>query len=170
MELTFSCPSCRKVNHASAIESAERVVCAHCGGERPLHREAIDDGGLAACPLCLTTDLYVKKDFPQALGLFLVLVQFSVATVFWYYERPLSTYAVLVAFTLLDWFLYPRVSDVTICYRCSSQVRGPGSSPEHRFEPFELEIGERYRQERIRIEELRKRGASASASANQPAA
>ena len=69
-----------------------------------------------------------------------------------------STYLVLLASALLDMVLYYRVPDVTICYRCLSQVRGPGSNPESRFRPFDLAVGERYRQERIRIEELRKRG------------
>jgi hypothetical protein len=52
------------------------------------------------------------------------------------------------------------VPDVTICYRCWCQVRGEGSNRERRFAPFDLGIGERYRQERIRAGELRDRGAS----------
>jgi hypothetical protein len=57
--------------------------------------------------------------------------------------------------------LYYTVPDVTICYRCSSQVRGDGSNPDGRWQPFDLAIGERYRQERIRAQHLRERGASA---------
>ena len=129
--------------------------------ERPLHAEAIDHSRLDACPWCLTTDLYTQKDFPQALGLMIVIVQFAISTVFWYYEMPIATYSVLLASALLDWALYPRVPDVTICYRCSCQVRGEGSNPEGRFQPFDLAIGERYRQERIRAQQLRERGASA---------
>jgi hypothetical protein len=55
----------------------------------------------------------------------------------------------------LDVVLYYRVPDLTVCYRCLSQFRGPGSNPAGRFLPFDLAIGERYRQERLRVEELR---------------
>ncbi len=160
MELTFACPNCEAVSHVPAVESAGRAVCRRCGAERPLHPEAIVNARLEACPWCLTDELYTRKDFPQSLGLFLVIAQFAVATVFWYYERPLVTYAILMASALLDWALYPRVPDVTICYRCSCQVRGEGANPDGRYGPFDLGIGERYRQERLRARELRDRGAS----------
>ena len=160
MELTFACPTCDRVAQLPAVEDADRAVCRRCGTEHPLHEEAIVDSRLEACPWCLSTDLYTQKDFPQALGLIIVMAQFAVSTVFWYYERPLATYAVLMASALIDWALYPRVPDVTICYRCSCQVRGDGSNPDGRYAPFDLAIGERYRQERIRARELRDRGAS----------
>jgi len=121
----------------------------------------IDDGQLLACPLCATADLYIQKDFPQGLGLFIVIVGFVISTIFWYLEKPLLTYLVLLASALLDMVLYYRVPDVTICYRCLSQVRGEGANPGGRMHPFDLAVGERYRQERFRIEELRKRGGTA---------
>jgi hypothetical protein len=185
MELTFSCPACGTVGQVALLETADRAVCRRCGTDRPLHPEVIDhspqdlwhepdeDRGtllhpevidhsrLDACPWCLTTDLYTQKDFPQALGLMIVMFQIGISTVFWYYEKPIETFAVLLTFTLLDWALYPRVPDVTICYRCCCQVRGAGSNVDGRFQPFDLAIGERYRQERIRAQELRERGASA---------
>src|SRR4051812_23618085 len=164
MELTFQCPNCESVNHLPSLESVEEASCRQCGLVRPLHRELIDDGQLVACPWCATGDLYLQKDFPQGLGLFIVIVGFVISTVFWYYEMPLATYAVLMTSALLDMVLYYRVPDVTICYRCLSQVRGAGSNEGGRFQPFDLAIGERYRQERIRIEELRQRGEAAGSS------
>lgn len=158
MELTFQCLNCGSVNRVESIETAERGRCGHCQTGRPLHHEAVAGGELQACPWCATTDLYIQKDFPQGLGLFIVIVGFVISTVFWYFEMPLLTYAVLLASALLDLVLYYRVPDVTICYRCLSQVRGPGSNPQGRIAPFDLAVGERYRQERIRVEELRKRG------------
>jgi hypothetical protein len=160
MELTFICPKCEKVGRVPALEQARAATCGHCGAVHPIHEEAIAEGRLEGCPWCRTAELYVQKDFPQAIGLAVVIVQFAVATVFWYYERPLWTYAILLGSALLDWALYPHVPDVTICYRCSSQVRGEGSNPDGRLRPFDLGIGERYRQERIRARELRDRGAS----------
>ena len=160
MELTFICPTCERVGYLPDLERAREALCGRCGGVHPIHEEAIVDSRLEACPWCLTEDLYAQKDFPQAVGLTIVIAQFAVSTVFWYYERPLVTYAILLGSALMDWALYPRVPDVTICYRCSCQVRGIGSNPELRYQPFDLGIGERYRQERIRARQLRDRGAS----------
>ena len=161
MELTFSCPNCGTVNQVSPLETADRAVCRRCATVRPVHPEAISPSRLDACPWCMTTDLYIQKDFPQGLGLFIVVVGFAISTVFWYYEMPIATFAVLLASALIDWALYYAVPDVTICYRCLCQARGSGSNPDGRYQPFDLAIGERYRQERIRAQELRQRGASA---------
>jgi len=159
MELTFSCPSCGAVGHVLPLEEPSHADCPQCGRRRPLHREAIELDQVQSCPCCLTTDLYVQKDFPQGLGLFIVVVGFGVSTIFWYYEMPIPANLVLVVSMLLDLFLYYRVPDVTICYRCLSQLRGVGSNPGGRYKPFDLALGERYRQERIRAQQLRERAA-----------
>jgi hypothetical protein len=106
----------------------------------------------------MTNDLYMQKDFPQGLGLFIVVVGFAISTVFWYYEMPIPAYLVLVVSMLLDLVMYYKVPDVTICYRCLSQLRGAGSNPGSRYKPFDLALGERYRQERIRAQHIRERG------------
>jgi uncharacterized C2H2 Zn-finger protein len=159
MELTFSCPTCGAVGRVSSLETAAEAECRQCGTTWPLRSEAIQGGQVHACPRCMTTDLYIQKDFPQGLGLFIVGVGFAISTVFWYYEMPISAYLVLVVSMLLDLVMYHVVGDVTICYRCLSQLRGTGTNPEGRFRPFDLASGERYRQERFRAEELRQRGA-----------
>ena len=155
MELTYSCSGCGAVGYVSHLETAREAVCRQCGSARPLRTEAIGPSGLEACPSCATADLYIQKDFPQGLGLFIVIVGFAISTVFWYYEMPIPAYAILLASALLDMALYYKVPNVTICYRCLCQIRGAGSNPEGRFPPFDLAIGERYRQERIRAQQLR---------------
>jgi hypothetical protein len=164
MELTFQCPQCKSVNHIPSLETTEQARCARCECEHALHPELVAGGELHGCPWCATTDLYIQKDFPQGLGLLIVIVGFVISTVFWYFERPFFTYLVLLSSALLDLILYYKVPDVTICYRCLSQIRGPGSSPGAGFQPFDLSIGERYRQERLRIQELRLRGEEAQIS------
>ena len=159
MELTFSCPNCGSVGHLSPLEGASEARCGSCGTVRDLKTSTNASGQLVACPWCLTTDLYIQKDFPQGLGLFIVCVGFVISTVFWYYEMPIGAYLVLVISILLDLVMYHLVGDVTICYRCLSQMRGAGSNPDGRYRPFDLAVGERYRQERIRAEQLRERGA-----------
>lgn len=161
MELTFACPNCGTINRIAPVESASSASCRDCGERHELYHEAFDASGLRACPWCATEDIYVQKDFPQALGLLIVVIGFAISTVFWFYEMPLWTYAILMASALVDMFLYYRVPNVSICYRCLSQFRGDGSNASGRFRHFDLVVGERYRQERLRVEELRKRQATA---------
>lgn len=122
---------------------------------RAIDPEGCAHGELQFCPLCMTDDLYIQKDFPKSLGLAIVLVGFAISTVFWYYEMPIWTYTVLSISIALDFLMYYKVPDVTICYRCLSQFRGKGSLSPSRFKPFDLGVGERYRQERMRAEQIR---------------
>jgi predicted RNA-binding Zn-ribbon protein involved in translation (DUF1610 family) len=157
MELTFECPGCGAVNRTNQAESASEFVCRHCGHVRTAHSGSLTPEGLVHCPFCGTEKLYIQKDFPQGLGLTIVIAGFAWATWFWYWVRPVAAYAVLIGSALLDLVLWKKVPDVTICYRCLGQLRGSEVKPVGRFMPFDLEIGETFRQERMRIAELRKR-------------
>jgi hypothetical protein len=63
------------------------------------------------------------------------------------------TWAILIGSAVFDGLLYLWVGDVLVCYRCGAHFRGLAAEKE--VEPFELEIGERYRQERLRREQLK---------------
>jgi hypothetical protein len=161
MELTYRCPGCGAVARVSPAESCPGADCGACGRRVELRGASFDETGLRACPLCATEDLYVQKDFPQTLGLVIVAAGFLASTVFWYYDWPVAALSILLASALADMALFYLVPDVTICYRCLSQVRGGGSNPSGRLRGFDLAVGERYRQERLRAEELRGRASPA---------
>ena len=167
MELTFECAECHAVNRVEAIEAKAEARCAGCQAVRKLRPEAFESQELRACLLCATEDLYLQKDFPQGLGLTIVAAGFVVSTVFWYRDEPLPALGVLLASALADMALYYLVPDVTICYRCLSQYRGAGANPEGRFRGFDLAVGERYRQERLRAEQLRGQGSTSGPTAHQ---
>ena len=164
MELTFECPKCGRVGSRAAVETSSEIVCAGCGEARPLRQGSCDAEGLLTCPLCATDELYVQKDFPQGLGLAIVIVGFVVSTVFWYEDKPVPALGVLLVSALVDMALFHLVPNVTICYRCLSQNRGPEANPGGRFKMFDLAVGERYRQERLRILELKERAAAAGST------
>ncbi len=114
------------------------------------------------CPLCGTEDMYTQKDFPHTLGLAIVVLAAVLSSIAWWqYLYPLALAVLLVA-AALDMCLYYLVGDALICYRCHAQFRGTQRNPAHR--PFDLGIGERYRQERIRIDRLREQAAQTDAS------
>ena len=162
MELTYACSKCGSVGRVAPLEGISSTVCPRCGEIRSLIPAAIRNGELQECAACGTEHLYTQKDFPQALGLAIVIVGFVVSSIFWYFDRPLVTYGILLASALLDMVLYYKVPNVIICYRCLSQYRSAGANLGGRFVPFDLAIGERYRQERIRVEDHRQRERNAA--------
>ena len=164
IELTYECPKCHTVGSAGRIEPSGSAACRHCAAALTFRPASFEGGGLVACPVCATDDLYVQKDFPQGLGLAIVIVGFAVSTVFWYQDRPVPALGILLVSALVDMALFYVVPDVTICYRCLSQCRGDGANPGGRFKAFDLPLGERYRQERLRIEELKARDAAGGSS------
>jgi hypothetical protein len=106
------------------------------------------------CAICGTRDLYVQKDFPHRLGLSIVGVGIVLSSVAWWNYWYPAALGILLVTAMLDLCLYYAIGDALICYRCLAQYRGVQRNPDHR--PFDLAIGERYRQERMRLELLRR--------------
>lgn len=108
---------------------------------------------LSACAVCGNAELYRKKDFPHWLGLLLLAAACAAFLVTNYLYHQWWAWAILLGSAALDGLLYALVGDVVVCYRCGTQHRGypKAAGPL----PFELEIAERYRQERIRRELLK---------------
>ena len=59
----------------------------------------------------------------------------------------------MIGSAAFDGLLYLWVKDVIVCYRCAAHYRGAAGNNAH--QPFEITIGERYRQERIRREQIK---------------
>ena len=99
---------------------------------------------LKSCPKCGCADLFVRKDFPQKLGLAIVVgasLTFLVLA-----SRPRYFYVgalVLVVAVIVDAIIYLLVGKVTVCYRCRAEFRGAPINPAH--EGFELAVAEKYR-------------------------
>jgi len=81
----------------------------------------------------------------------MVAIVFSVVTYYWY--EKWWTWSFLIGSALIDGGLYLLVGDVIVCYRCETHHRGVTASDAHKG--FEITIGERYRQEKIRKERIR---------------
>jgi cell division protein FtsW (lipid II flippase) len=101
---------------------------------------------LTTCPKCGCRDLFLRKDFPQKLGLAIVIiagVSFIIlaAQPRWFYLGAL----VLVAAAVIDAGLYLLVPTITVCYRCRGEFRDVQRNPQHRG--FELATAEKYRTE-----------------------
>jgi len=150
MNVTFRCPHCDKTGGAEFDQATTELACPHCQTKWPVPAGAMAGGNLAQCVVCPSTELFVRKDFSQSLGVAIVVAGVVVSSVFWYWRMPLWTYGVLFATALIDVVLYVTVGNLLQCYRCQAQYRGAPGLDNH--EPFDLETHEKHRQQRIRLE------------------
>ena len=65
----------------------------------------------------------VRKDFPQRLGVAIVVVGIVGSSIAWGYSLLFATFAILFATALVDVVLYLIVPDALMCYRCGAQYR-----------------------------------------------
>ena len=102
------------------------------------------DEPINACPECGCRDLFVRKDFPQKLGLGLVI---AACVTFLVLAASRGTFYLgvwlLLAAAIIDAVLYLLVPKITVCYRCRAEIRGMPLNPRHG--PFELAVAEKYR-------------------------
>jgi hypothetical protein len=153
VNVTFACPQCDRPARL-ALPGPAVWQCPACD-----HRLAVDSANaaadpLTACALCGNGGLYKKKDFPHGLGLALLTLACLVSFVtYGLYEKWL-TWAILIGTALFDGLLYLWVGDAVVCYRCGAHYRGVKATAG--YPPFDLGVGERYRQERIRREQLKR--------------
>ncbi len=99
---------------------------------------------LSNCPRCGCGEFFIRKDFPQKVGIAIVIVAGVTFLVLaasrrWFYLGAL----VLLAAVVVDLVLYAIVPKITVCYRCRAEFRNVPLNPEHGG--YELAVGEKYR-------------------------
>jgi uncharacterized protein YbaR (Trm112 family) len=151
MNVTYRCPHCEKTvrTHFSAESSV--LACPQCAKELKIPEDAVSDTRLERCLVCPSTDLFARKDFPQKLGVGLVIFGFAASTIAWANYLVFWTFAILFATALVDLVLYLVMGESLTCYRCHSQYRGTHEIERHGG--FDLETHERYRQLAARLKD-----------------
>ena len=148
MNIRFTCPICEYPGRID-VPGRSEWQCPHCDH---LLRLPDVDSALPSCAICGNSELYKKKDFPHNLGMsILVLACIGATVAYWLYDKWMW-WAFLIGSAAFDGLLYLWVQDVVVCYRCQAHHRGIPPGSDHK--PFELTVGERYRQERLRREQL----------------
>lgn len=148
--VTYRCPHCEQTGR---IECTDQTVweCSACH-KNPFQLDASRfDDDLNACLVCGSQEMFVRKDFPQRLGVTIVVLGFGASCVFWYFQWVFATFAVLFATAFVDVVLYFAMGNVLECYRCHAHYRGLEKLDSR--DPFDLEIYERYRQQAARLKE-----------------
>lgn len=149
MNVTFRCPHCDQIGRTDFDAASRELACPNCAAAWPVPEGSATGDKLWRCVICPSTELFIRKDFSQRLGMVIVIFGFVVSSIFWYYRMPIWTYGVLFATALIDVVLYVVVGNVLHCYRCQSQYRGVPGLENH--EAFNLETHEKHRQQLIRL-------------------
>ena len=99
---------------------------------------------LSTCPRCGCRELFIRKDFPQKVGIAIVIVA-AVAFLILASSRQRFYLGalVLLAAAGVDFVLYALVPKITVCYRCRAEFRDVPINPEHGG--YELAVGEKYK-------------------------
>jgi DNA-directed RNA polymerase subunit RPC12/RpoP len=175
MRITYACPACDATVTHTDVETAESLTCPHCGGAVAVPADAVAwtnaAGGpaekgtglptLRRCLVCPSAELFSRKDFPQRLGVGIVVAGFLASCVTWAWQMLVPTFAILFGTALIDVLLYLLMPECLTCYRCGARYRGAGGP----HGGFDLETHERHRQNRIR---LRDAAASRSGPTTSP--
>ena len=149
MTIFFVCPVCRRpaTLRGQTITEWQCPGCDHLIQIPPVLSEQD-----TTCVICGNHEFYKKKDFPHWVGLMILTVACLGFVVFNALYWKWLAWIVLIGSASIDGVLYLAVADAIVCYRCGAHYRGRSAGNAHK--PFELGISERYRQERIRREQL----------------
>lgn len=151
MYVTFRCPVCGRGNRTPSAAAQETIACTAGDFRREIGTDDLSGGSPRHCLVCGNHDLWRQKDFPQRLGLLCVAAGALLSSIAWYYHHPLTALGLLMAFALADMVLFLVMPDVLVCYRCKAKHHDAGTSTHHAA--FDHELGERYRQEELRLKD-----------------
>jgi hypothetical protein len=149
MNVTYHCPECEQTVRVPLAAETIHFVCSHCGRQIQIPEKAIAAGRIHRCLVCPSTELYARKDFPQRLGVALVIAGFIGSSIAWAKYHVLWSFAILFATALVDLTLYLVMGESLTCYRCHAQYRGFDDIEQHGG--FDLSTHERHRQLVARI-------------------
>jgi DNA-directed RNA polymerase subunit RPC12/RpoP len=156
MHVTYACQACDAAVRQDFDESTSALDCPHCQQQITLPPGAVEGRQVRRCLVCPSHDLYMRKDFPQRLGVLLVVVGIIGSSIAWYYASIWWTFGILFATALADLLLFTMVGSALMCYRCGAQYRGVAEMESHG--QFNLETHEKYRQLAARVTSATKPG------------
>jgi len=110
---------------------------------------AVSETQVHRCVVCPSQELYVRKDFPQRLGVAIVVAGIVLSTIAWYYRYIYLTYGIFFGTALIDFVLWLVMGNLLQCYRCQAQYRGVAGLDQHSV--FNLETHEKHRQQQARL-------------------
>ena len=92
------------------------------------------DSNFLLCPVCGCKDMYIKKNFNQALGCLIIII----GAVFVPFTYGLS----LLFLAIVDFVIYKKISNSLQCYKCRLEFKNAKFIKN--FMPFDHHIAEMY--------------------------
>jgi NAD-dependent SIR2 family protein deacetylase len=151
MNVTYNCPACHHTTRAQLASDTAVVTCTHCRQQINVPDSAITGKQIHRCLVCPSTELFARKDFPQRIGVALVVIGFVGSSIAWFNYQVLLSFAILFITAIIDLVLYIVMGESLTCYRCHAQFRGFEEIERHGG--FDLETHERYRQMAARMKD-----------------
>jgi hypothetical protein len=135
MRVALACAACG--DRAEAALPAPMAICRRCRAETTLRPSGgqLDSLSLGACVRCGEARLYRQKDIDRRKGVAVVAVGAAASLALLPFS-PLAAYGVLGGLAAVDLWLYGRLPEVAICYRCRAEHRGFDARNE--IDPFDL--------------------------------
>ena len=131
MRIRSQCRECG-LPFSTALEAGqEHVECPGCAASRPLdwtQYDASEPHTVSTCLICGCRHLYRQRDVNRALGCLVVVVAILAAPWTW-------GLSLLVA-AAIDWWLWFRLKERPVCYRCDTVYRD--ARPTDRQKEFDL--------------------------------
>ena len=149
MNVTFACPSCDAASRVEFTADTQAIGCSHCAEKLIVPEGAVEGEQVHRCLICPSSELFVRKDFSQRLGVAIVTLGLAGSCVTWYWHELYYTFGILFATAAFDFVLYLFTGNQLQCYRCHAEYRSIDGLEKHA--PFDLETHERYRQQAARM-------------------
>ena len=151
MDILARCPQCDAGLPVNAADAPDAIKCGRCGRDIPLSiSESLRAGqGVDRCPVCDGADFYGRKDFDPKIGLTVVIIGIAISAGFYWFKRDLIAYSILAAATLIDLIIYQRLKDLSVCYRCHTEFRGPEARTAPAFDLHTADVLEQEYERRI---------------------
>jgi predicted RNA-binding Zn-ribbon protein involved in translation (DUF1610 family) len=135
--------ACRRRIESDPLQP-NTFVCPVCGWPQTVRlANTYTSGVISVCPCCGGDELYVRKDFPQKVGLITVLIVAGASCYLFAKGQLLWALGILLVMVIIDFLIYLLVPRLTVCYRCRAEFRGVRINPEHHG--FDLATAEKYR-------------------------
>src|SRR3972149_1431340 len=131
MNVTYRCFACEKPVRSAFTAASTELACPQCLQRLKIPEAAVAGDRIERCPVCPSTDLFARKDFPQKLGVALVVFGFIASSIAWANYLVFWTFAILFATALVDLVLYLVMGESLTCYRCHAQYRGTHEIERH---------------------------------------
>ena len=145
MEILAKCPACDAALPVQASDAPPTIACGRCGHAIALlFTDLVQrDESVDRCPVCRGPDFYIRKDFDPKVGLTVVIIGALISAGFYWFGLDLVAYAVLAGAVAVDFMIYRRLADMTVCYRCHSEFRGEYRRTARAFDLHTADVLER---------------------------